>query len=91
MQAWPGDRGADSPAGTRDSPADCGPLLRARDQQRADFEAKIATLRQTVLANNRAIAQLKARLLHFGRSGPGLSPKQPTDWPVSDEQPRFRI
>lgn len=65
MQAYPDSFVADSTAGTARSPDDGDALLRLRDQQRADYEAKLEALRQTVLANNRTIAELKARLIHF--------------------------
>ena len=61
MQAYPDSFVADSSAGTARPPDDCGALLRLRDQQRADYEAKLEALRQTVLSNNRTIAELKAR------------------------------
>lgn len=74
MQTYLDGHGAGCPPGPGRSPDDCGALLRMRDQQRADYEARIGALREAVLANNRTIAELKARIIHYRGSPPGQAP-----------------
>jgi hypothetical protein len=40
-------------------------LVRLRDRQRNDYEAKIEALRREVLDKNKTIAALKAQIIHF--------------------------